>query len=136
MSLAIPTSTHLMPELSFTTARSSGPGGQNVNKTNTKVMVRWDIAQSGLLNEDQKAILLRKLAHRITKDGSLILASQLHRSQLANKEEVIQKLDQLLIKAFTSKKKRKPTKPGKGAIQKRLEAKKQRAEKKSWRRKL
>lgn len=122
-------------EIEFSTARSSGPGGQNVNKTNSKVVLRWDIANSAVINEEQKQLLLSKLKSRLTKEGVLVLSSQESRSQLFNKEEVIEKLNALLTKAFTPKKKRKPTKPTKSSVQKRVKEKKIRSEKKQTRQK-
>jgi ribosome-associated protein len=127
---------HLMPELQFSTARSGGPGGQNVNKVNSKVIVKFDIGSSPLLTDDQKNVLREKLKTRITTEGVLVLSSQETRSQLDNKEAVIRKLDQLLAKAFEQKKRRKKTKPNAQAKQKRLEEKKKKSEKKAWRQKL
>ncbi len=121
-------------ELVFTTSRSSGPGGQNVNKVNTKVTLKWDVLQSAI-TEEQKGVILQKLRTRLTKEHILVLASQDERSQLGNKEAVLLKLEQLLVKAFTVKKARKPTKPGKAAKQTRLKNKKQHGEKKKWRQK-
>lgn len=121
-------------ELVFTTSRSSGPGGQNVNKVNTKVTLKWDVAQSAI-TEEQKQVILQKLSSRLTKENVLTLTSQDKRSQLQNKEAVLLKLQQLLTKAFTIKKARKPTKPGKAAKQVRLQQKKQHGEKKKWRQK-
>ncbi len=134
MSLARPRIEEVLPELKFTTSRSSGPGGQNVNKVNTKVTLKWDIPQSAIA-EEQKEVILLKLHTRLTKENILVLTSQDERSQLGNKEAVILKLEQLLIKAFTVKKVRRATKPGKAAKQTRLKNKKQHSEKKKWRQK-
>ena len=136
MTTSIPKAEALMSELLFTASRSGGPGGQNVNKVNSKVTLKWDVLHSVLLDEDQQRIILGKLASRLTKGGILILTAQDKRSQLQNKEEVIFKLNQLLVKAFTPKKIRKKTKPGKAAHQARIKDKKQRSEKKQWRQKL
>lgn len=123
-------------ELVFTTSRSSGPGGQNVNKVNTKVTLKWDVLNATSITEEQRLIIREKLKSYFTKEGVLILMAQDKRSQLANKEAVLHKLDQLLKKAFVRKKVRKATKPSKTAVKKRLESKKQHAEKKQWRKKL
>jgi ribosome-associated protein len=122
-------------ELIFVTSRSSGPGGQNVNKVNTKVMLRFDVAGSDVLNEVEKEAVLNKLASRLTVDRVLVLTSQDKRSQLQNKDAVIAKLEVLLEKALKRKKVRKTTKPSKAAIQKRITEKKKRSEKKVYRRK-
>jgi ribosome-associated protein len=123
-------------ELEFSTSRSSGPGGQNVNKVNTKVTVKFDVQRSTVLNEDEKILLSQKLAKKITTEGILVLSSQDKRSQLENKESVMTKLDGLLAKAFEKKKARKKTKPSKAAKQKRIEWKKKVGEKKKWRQKF
>jgi ribosome-associated protein len=123
-------------ELVFTTSRSSGPGGQNVNKVNTKVTLKWDVLNATSITDEQRVLIREKLKSYFTKEGVLILMAQDKRSQLANKEAVLHKLDQLLKKAFVRKKVRKATKPSKTAVKKRLESKKQHAEKKQWRKKL
>lgn len=127
------TSTFLMSELQFTTSRSSGPGGQNVNKVNTKVTLRWNVKDSALLTAEEKDLLLQKLTSKLTIHGELLISAQDKRSQADNKEETLRRLDQLLKQAFTRKKKRKATKPSKSAQQNRLEKKKKHAEKKKWR---
>ena len=132
----IPTSQDLLQELIFTTSRSSGPGGQNVNKVNSKVTLRFDVLQSAGLTQEQKELILKKIGSRLTKEGSLLLTAQDKRSQLQNKEETLQKLNQLFIKIFTPRKARKPTKPSKAAKHARIKDKKQRSEKKQWRQKL
>lgn len=126
----------LAPELQVSASRSSGPGGQNVNKVNSKITLKLDIRGSQILSEDEKQLLLIKLASRLSVDGVLILTSQDKRSQLQNKEEVMVKLDKILAKAFEKKKVRKATKPSKGSVQERIKNKKERSEKKQWRQKL
>jgi ribosome-associated protein len=128
--------THFASELEFSTSRSSGPGGQNVNKVNSKVTLKFNIPSSLLLSPDEKELLLRKLAIRLTNEGTLVLTSQDKRSQLDNKESVMDKFEQILKKAFEKKKARKATKPSKQAVKKRLQEKKQRSEKKQWRKNL
>jgi ribosome-associated protein len=127
------TSALLANELEFATSRSSGPGGQNVNKVNTKVTLRWNVSTSSIINPEEKDLLLRKLASRITVDGTLMITAQDKRSQLQNKEEVLSKLDSLLKQAFERKKKRKPTKPSKSAMQNRLDKKNKHSDKKKLR---
>ncbi len=111
-------------EFSFKTSRSSGAGGQNVNKVSTKVELDFDVPNSTLLSEDQKAIVLKKLENRITKEGILQIVVQEERSQLGNKEIAIKKFYDLLNKCFIIKKKRRPTKPSKGSKERRLKSKK------------
>jgi ribosome-associated protein len=124
----------IKPELTFSASRSSGPGGQNVNKVNSRITLSWKVSESALA-ADVKEVILKKLQSRITADGELQISVQESRSQLQNKEATIQKLYELLAKAFTPRKARKPTKPGKAAKQARLKSKKQHGEKKKWRQK-
>ena len=126
----------LLSELEFSASRSSGPGGQNVNKVSTKISLRFDVLNSTRLSEEQKQVLLHKWAAHLTKEGVLLLHAQDKRSQLQNKEAVLIKLDRLLTKAFAVKKVRKATKPSKASKQKRVDAKKLRGEKKQWRQKM
>jgi len=127
------TSAVLASELEFATSRSSGPGGQNVNKVNSKVTLRWKVTNSGLLTVEEKELLSRKWSSRLTVDGAILISAQDNRSQLQNKEETLLKLDELLKKAFTKKKKRKPTKPSTSAVMNRLDKKKKHSDKKKWR---
>jgi ribosome-associated protein len=129
------TASLLYNELDFTASRSSGPGGQNVNKVNSKITVKFDIVHSQVLTEEEKGFILKRLSSHLTKNGVLIVSSQDKRSQLENKEIVLRKLEQLIAKAFEKRKTRKPSKPSKGAIQKRITSKKHHAEKKKWRQK-
>jgi ribosome-associated protein len=123
-------------ELDFAFSRSSGPGGQNVNKVNTKVTVRWHVKASAFLNDDQKEMIVQKLGTRITKEGLLIVASQSKRTQAANQQEAIRKVKILLTKALAPKKKRLATKATIASKQKRLESKRRHSNKKTWRQKL
>src|SRR5690554_2036855 len=123
----------LEKECVFSASRSSGPGGQNVNKVNSQISLRFDVKHSEMLDEEEKNIIFHKLGSRISGEGILIINAQTHRSQLQNKEEAIAKFNQLIEKAFLFKKIRKASKPSKAAVKKRLENKRQQAEKKKWR---
>lgn len=125
----------LYNELVFTASRSGGPGGQNVNKVNTKITLKFDVAHSQILSEEEKLVILQKLSSQMTKDGVLLLTAQDRRSQLENKESVIGKLERLLASAFKKDKVRKATKPSKAAVQKRIFDKKRLSEKKQSRQK-
>ncbi len=117
-------------ELTFSASRSSGPGGQNVNKVSTKMELRFNVSNSMLLSREEKELILEKLVKRINQEGELVLVSQSERSQLKNKEQVTEKFYDLLTKALTPRKKRKPTKPSAESIEKRLEEKRLQGEKK------
>jgi ribosome-associated protein len=122
-------------EFNFTASRSSGPGGQNVNKVNSRVTLFFSVTDSRLLSEDEKAILFKKLGSKLDKEGTLQIDAQSSRSQLDNKKTVISKFYELIDKSFQKKKKRIVTRPGKAAREKRLKAKRVRAEKKAMRNK-
>lgn len=126
----------ILSEIVLSTTRSSGPGGQHVNKTETKVVLRWDVERSQLITEAQKEVLLKRIGRKLTSEGHLLITSQAKRSQLANKADAMHKLDKLLEKAFAVAKKRKATKPGKAAVAKRIKSKKLQGEKKKWRKKI
>jgi len=133
MTLNIP---DLSAEFQFLTSRSSGPGGQNVNKVNSKVELRFDIQNSLLLSDDQKLILIQKLAAKINSEGILSVISQRHRSQLSNKEDAVNKFYLILTKALKPVKRRKKTSPSKSSVEKRLSGKRIKAEIKQSRQKI
>ena len=115
---------YLLSEFKFKTSRSGGKGGQNVNKVSSKVLIEFSINSSLLLTEKEKEVLLEKLADKLTKDGMLQIVAQEERSQLANKEIALRKMYNTLNKCFVIRKKRRPTKPSKSSVEKRLTTKK------------
>ena len=114
-------------EFIFQATRSSGPGGQNVNKVSSKVELRFNYLNSAWLDEEEKALIASKLVNKINNLGEIVLTAQTDRSQLKNKEIVIEKFYSLLEKALTPQKKRHKTKPTKNSVEKRLESKRVRA---------
>lgn len=126
-------SSDLLSEITFSTSRSSGPGGQSVNTTDSKVTLRFDVRKSTLLSEGQKSRLLLKFSNRMSKEGVVIISSQVSRSQLDNKKKVLQRFDALLKKAFQETKKRRRSRPSRGAIERRLKDKRVNKEKKDRR---
>ena len=122
-------------ELDTAVSRSSGPGGQHVNTTDTRVQLRWDIATSGALDEVRRERLLTKLASRLSGDGVLTVACDTHRSQLRNREAARARLADVVSKALQRPKARRATRPSKGAKARRINAKKQRGALKASRRK-
>lgn len=125
----------IISELSFKASRSSGPGGQHVNKVSSRIELSFNITASEGLTNEEKLVLSQKLSTRINKLGVLQLQCGESRSQHKNKELVIKRFLNILKTNLHIPKKRKPTKPSKGAIKKRLENKQKQALKKANRRK-
>ena len=120
-------------EIGLSFSRSSGPGGQSVNKVNSKVELRFSINSSQLLTDEQKQIIFKKLGNKINSSGELIITNQSDRSQLSNRTNALNNFYELINKALKPRKKRKPTKPGVAAIERRLKKKREHSEKKSRR---
>jgi len=114
----------LLSELSFKAIRSSGPGGQHANKVSSKIELTFDLVNSKVLTEEQKELLLKNIATRLTKENILILFCDESRSQHKNKDIVIERFSQIIKAGLTIPKKRKATKPSKAIIRRRLENKK------------
>ena len=114
----------IINELIFKAVRSSGPGGQNVNKVASKVVLSFDLNKSQALSEEEKKLIISKLPTRLTSENILILNCDEDRSQLKNKEIAIKRFLQLIAKALLIPKARKPTKIPKSVIKKRLKDKK------------
>lgn len=132
----LPPAPAFLPEITFQTSRSSGPGGQNVNKVESRVELRWHLQDSQVLTPLQKQLILEKLAGQLTSEGYLLVVAQDDRSQLRNKEIALARFYELLQKSLRRPKPRRATRPSAGAVRKRLEGKKIQSEKKANRRRL
>ncbi len=121
-------------ELDYETSRSSGPGGQHVNKVETRVTVRFDLAGSVALSDEQKERVRSRLAGRITREGVLRVAAQKHRSQSANRDEARARLASLLAEAIRPRRRRRKTRPSAASRRRRLENKRRRSDVKRLRR--
>lgn len=123
----------LAGEFIISAARSRGPGGQNVNKLNTKIEIRLNIKESLILTQEEKSVILSRLKKRVNSDGELIVTSQRYRSQLKNRQDAIEKIIKLLSDALSEEKERKPTKPTEKSRAERLDKKRQRSSLKKMR---
>ncbi len=119
-------------ELAFTT--SGGPGGQHANRSSTRVELAWNVERSAVLSPEQRRLICAYLKGRIDSSGTLRLASDTHRSQLRNREDVIERLATLIGRALVPRRTRRATKPSRAVREKRLTAKKRRGETKRRRR--
>lgn len=124
------------PEIQFQTTRSGGKGGQNVNKVETAVIAYFNVAGSQLLSEEQKRRVAEKLSGKINSEGELVVRSQTFRTQLENKEDATNKVNEFIASALKKKKARIATRPSKQSKEKRLESKKRSSEVKGARKKL
>lgn len=123
-------------EIAITASRSSGPGGQNVNKVSTKVTLRFNISETRRLTEEQKSRVRARLKNQIARDGCLVLHDETGRSQAANRKRVIGKFAAIMAKALAVPKKRVPTKASTAQKKKRLDEKKIRGRKKQARQRV
>ena len=121
-------------EIDLVFVRSSGPGGQNVNKTSTKARLRWNVGGSKAFSEEQKAAIRTFAGFRLNGRDEIVLAADAERSQLRNREEVIRRLQALVAKALTPRKARKPTRVSRSQKRLRLSEKRRVGEKKITRR--
>ena len=123
-----------LKEFRFTFCRSSGPGGQNVNKLNTKAQLRWKMMESPSLPEAVRRRLLAKYGRRVTSEGDLLVTSQRFRDAGRNVADCLEKLRAILAEVATPPKRRKPTRPTKGSVRRRLDNKRKTSKRKQERR--
>jgi len=123
-----------LEEFEFTYARSSGPGGQNVNKVNSKAQLRWPMLNSPSLPPDVRERFVKQFSTKLTGDGELLIVSQRYRDQGRNVEDCLEKLRDMVRSVALAPKKRRPTKPSRAAKERRLKSKQEVSQKKQQRR--
>ena len=121
-------------EMDFSFSRSAGPGGQNVNKVNTKVTLHWPVAASASIPDDVRERFLQLYARRVNKEGQVVITSQRYRDQGRNVADCMDKLRELLLNAAVKPKQRKKTRRTRGSIERRLQSKREKSQKKQHRR--
>ncbi len=127
-SIAVPFVKNHFHEFDFVSQRSRGPGGQNVNKTNSSVQLRWDFRSSQILSEEQKDIIQKKMSAIINTDGIVFIRSDVFRDLDQNRKEVLNRLQERLAKAFHKPKARRATKPTYSSQKKRVESKRHKSD--------
>ncbi len=121
-------------EVTLSFARSGGPGGQHVNRTETKVLLRWNPFASSALDDTDRALLRQRLAARLTSDGDLLVTSETHRDQKRNVEDVLERFARIVRDAIRRPTPRKRTRPSRASRERRIQAKKRRSGEKTLRR--
>ncbi len=122
-----------LAEFEMSYARSSGPGGQNVNKVNSKATLRWSLARTASLPEDVRQRFLARHHRRVTVEGDLVVTSQRYRDAGRNASDCLEKLRQMLLDVAQPPKRRQPTRPTRGSVRRRLDDKRRRSQKKGSR---
>ncbi len=120
-------------EFDFKYVRSSGPGGQNVNKVATQAQLRWDVVNSPSLPDDIRERFLKRWSNRIVGDGELLICSQRYRQQKRNVDDCLERLRVMLLEVALPPRRRKPTRPTRGSVERRLQEKRARSQKKQRR---
>ncbi len=123
-----------LAEMRLTFSRSSGPGGQNVNKVNSKVTLHWNVESTTHLGTGVRERFLAKYGNRVNADGDLVISSQRYRDQVRNRVDCLEKLRQLILSVRTAPKRRRPTRPSRASRERRLREKHQKGDKKRLRR--